>query len=190
MAILQSRIKIGDIAPDFTMNDVLGNKVHLSELKNKPVLLVFLRYSGCPWCNLTIHRLTLEYPMFQKHNCQIVAFVQSKPEEIKKNIYDRHVQIPQFPLIGDHEKTIYNLYGIERSRKAAINSIIKLPQWTQAVTQHHYKQTEVDGDIFLVPATFLIASRTQEIITADYGTSYYGPETFLSVYEKLQFHEA
>jgi peroxiredoxin len=33
----------GEPAPDFELNDVKGNRVRLSELRGKPVVLAFLR---------------------------------------------------------------------------------------------------------------------------------------------------
>ena len=44
-------IKVGDIAPDFTLSDNSGNQVTLSKaVKNAPVVLVFYRGSWCPFC--------------------------------------------------------------------------------------------------------------------------------------------
>ena len=36
-------IAIGDLAPDFELEDVSGKRVRLSDLRGKPVLLAFLR---------------------------------------------------------------------------------------------------------------------------------------------------
>ena len=33
----------GELAPDFEMDDVEGNRVRLSDLRGRPVLLAFLR---------------------------------------------------------------------------------------------------------------------------------------------------
>ncbi len=182
--------KPGNKAPDFTATDVKGKEIRLSDYKEKSVLLVFLRYSGCPWCNLTIHRLALEYPMLKRKNCEIIAFIQSDVDSIKANIYSRHTVKPQFPILADQDKEFYNLYGIKSSPKAALKSLRHLPSWTQAVMKHDFKQTKVEGDIFLVPATFLVAAHTQKIVKSDYGTSFYELESLFSIYESLEFNEA
>lgn len=185
-----TRLKPGSMAPDFSVKDVLGKKISLADYDKKSVLLVFLRYSGCPWCNLTIHRLTLEEPMLKKQNCQIIAFIQSSAENIKKNIYDRHAITPQFPIIADSAKKFYKRYGIQSNRAAALKSIKHIPKWAHAVRKHGFKQTEIDGDVFLVPATFLIAAKSQKIVKACYGNSFYEFESLFSVYESLVFNEA
>lgn len=181
--------RAGDTAPDFTAIDVFGNTVTLSDYKKQPVLLVFLRYAGCPWCNLTVQRLTLEYPMLKEHNCAVIAFLQSDAESIKENIYDRHDHTPQFPIIPDKDKQFYKQYGVRSSRAAMAKSLLKLPQWVSAVTKHGFTQTKVEGDVFLVPATFLVAPHTQKIVHCDYGTSFYDFESLFPIYESLIFKD-
>lgn len=184
------KLNEGDTAPDFNAVDVLGKHIRLSDYKKHPLLLVFLRYAGCPWCNLAIHRLAMEYRMLKAEKCEVIAFIQSTDEQVQKNIYERHEVKPTFSIIADHEKEFYTLYGIKSSKKAAIKSIKSIPHWVHAVKDHGFKQTEIDGDLFLVPAAFLISSRTQKIVKADYGTSFYEFESFLNFYESLTFHEA
>jgi peroxiredoxin len=141
-------IKVGQVAPDFAVQDVMGKKVTLSKQHPKSTLIVFLRYSGCPWCNLALHRLTMEYPLLKQNNCEVVAFIQSTAENVKENIYERHARKPPFSIVADEEKVIYKKYGVENSVIAAARSITKIPYWVQAVRDHGYKQTTLDGDLF------------------------------------------
>jgi peroxiredoxin len=39
-------LKPGDRAPDFTLVDTAGESVKLSELRGRPVVLIFLRWLG------------------------------------------------------------------------------------------------------------------------------------------------
>lgn len=44
-------IKVGDVAPDFTLSDNFGKSVTLSEtVKDAPAVLIFYRGSWCPFC--------------------------------------------------------------------------------------------------------------------------------------------
>ena len=180
----------GDKAPDFEMVDTSGKTIRLSDYKSTSVLLVFFRYAGCPWCNLAIHRLAMENNMLKKQGCQVIAFVQSDAESIKQNIMGRHELKPQFPIIADPDRKIYNQYGVRSSRLAAARSVKHIPEWVHAVKKHGFKQEKVSGDLFLVPASFLVASRTQKIVSADYSTSFYDFESFFKIYESLIFHQA
>ena len=165
----------------------MGNSIALADYKDKFVLLVFLRYSGCPLCNLTIHRLTLEYPMLRDSGCEVVAFIQSSPENIKKNIHERHKTSPQYPIIADEKRKYYDMYGVKNSAVAGVKSLLDIPYWLKAAYVHGFPQTEVDGSLLLVPATFLIGPGTQPIVKAEYGSSFYDHRTFTSIYEPLNF---
>ncbi len=183
----QNILTVGDTAPQFEAVDVFDVSVNLADQRTPHVLLVFLRYSGCPWCNLAIHRLALEYRLLKKSGCEVIAFVQSDKRSIESNIYQRHSVRPPFHIIPDNMRTFYNLYGVKPSLTAVARSIAKLPYWLQAVNQHGFRQTEIDGNLLLVPATFLINTKTQTIVKAEYGTSFYDHDTFTTIYEQLVF---
>lgn len=119
--------RINQKAPQFSTTDIFGDKVNLGAYKDGYTLLVFLRYSGCPWCNLAIHRLSLEYKRLQEYKCQIIAFVQSDKAGVVKNIYERHELRPQFPIIADHDMRFYEQYGVDSSIPGTLREITKIP---------------------------------------------------------------
>lgn len=175
--------------PTFVTKDVFGNKINLSEIEDDYILLVFLRYSGCAWCNLAIHRLTLEHKRLSELNCQIIAFVQSQKKAVIENIYYRHELKPQFPIIADHDMDIYKKYKVNASLIGSIKTLSKTPYWLQSVKKYGYKQKKVDGNLFLVPAWFLINNRTGKIIKSERGISFYDTESFITIYDSLLFKD-
>lgn len=181
------KLGIGDKAPNFRMPDAQGKLVDLSDYSDTFVLLVFLRYASCPLCNLTIHRLTLEYPLLGKNGCQIITFVQSSPDNISKYIYGRHTRKPPFPIIADNGRVIYNQYGVGTSLRSAARRIKEIPYWLKAALHHGFMQGEVDGNLLLVPAYFLITPDDQKIARVEYGSSFYEHKTFTDIYEYLTF---
>jgi peroxiredoxin Q/BCP len=182
-------LKAGDLAPDFTVKDVDGHSVKLSKFSQKRILIGFMRYSGCPFCNLALHRLTVEAPLLKQNDCDIITFIQSTPDNISKNIYGRHAVRPPFPIIADPEMKQYKKYDVHENKMAYIKSISKIPYWVHSVRAHGFKQTDIDGKLFLVPAFFLIDGKTMQIIKADYGSSFYDHDTFTDVYQNLIFKE-
>ncbi len=180
-------LEAGDPAPQFQTIDASGEKVDLANYKDDFVLLVFLRYAGCPWCNLAIHRLSIEHNLLVKNGCRVLTFVQSTTENVQKNIYDRHDNRPPFPIIADQKRVFYDQYAIKTSLKAAAKSVIDIPYWLQSVFKHGHRQVDVDGNMLLVPAQFLVSPGDQKIVLADYGSSYYEHETFTAIYEHLTF---
>lgn len=186
----QTKLQAGDMAPQFTANDVEGNIVALQDYKDSYVMVVFLRYSGCPWCNLAIHRLTLESKLLERSGCKIIAFVQSGENEVRENIYGRQPTKPPFPIIPDPQMKFYGGYGVGTSVSAVARSIKDVPYWLKSVFGHGFRQTELDGNMLVVPAMFLLTKGDQKIVTAQYSTSFYEHQTFTDVYESLTFETA
>ncbi len=178
----------GQAAPGFMAKDVYGHDVNLSSFNKKYVLVAFMRYAGCPYCNLAVHRLSVEYPLLQQNDCDVVVFVQSDAAEIIKNIYNRHELKPPFHIIPDMEKRFYDRYHVQSSKKVFLaGQIQSLPYWLESVGKHGFKQGKLKGDLFLVPAMFLIRTQDQKIMTTKYGTSFYDHTTFTDLYEALNF---
>ncbi len=176
------------MAPSFAARDVYGKKVDLHGFQGEYVLVAFMRYAGCPYCNLAIHRLAVEYPLLQQSGCDVVVFVQSEPGEIIKNIYERHKLRPPFPIIPDLAKRFYKLYGVRSSKKIFwLGQIKTLPVWLESVGKHGFKQGKMEGDNFLVPATFLVRTKDRTIVKAHYGASYYDHDMFTDLYDELNF---
>jgi peroxiredoxin len=189
MAAARHLLSIGALAPNFTDNDVSGNHISLDAIESRYILLAFFRYSGCPWCNVAIHRLSLEYETLRQHGCEVVAFVQSEKQTIVENIYGRHVVKPAFSIIADHERRIYDLYGVKDSLSAAVRSVTKIPIWLHSISKQGYKQRTIDGNLFLVPASFLIDGRSRKILQASYGSNFYETEAFMDIYKSVFFKE-
>jgi peroxiredoxin Q/BCP len=182
-------LTIGSKAPDFTAQDSSGNDIHLAAETRMYTLLVFLRYAGCPWCNLALHRLAVESPLLKKNNCEIVAVIESSKDNIEDNIYKRHARKPRFAIIPDPDKKLYKLYGVRAGVGKGMRLLVKIPSWVHAVRDHGFKQGTVDGSLFMVPAYFLVSNKTRSIIDVSYTADFYQHETFTRIYEELYFQE-
>jgi thioredoxin-dependent peroxiredoxin len=146
-------LRVGQVAPDFTMTDVKGERFALSDYKGKSsVVLVFLRYAGCPICQLALHDLKDAYEEFRTLGAEVAVFVQSPPESIKKS---GDISAFPFRLIPDPNETIYKLYGV------AVGSLIDMlhPQTVargiQAVT-HGHMQGKMEGSQWQLPGDFIV----------------------------------
>ena len=183
------KLLAGQLAPNFRTHDVMGKAVSLTNHNVRFILLVFMRYSGCPWCNLAVHRLTLEYPVLQENGCEVITFIQSPAQGIIDNIYDRHARKPEFSIVADPQSTYYTKYGVTPSLTAAVNSLRLIPHWLHSVKQHGYEQPAVDGNLFMVPASFLISARTKKILKTSYRNDYYDKDAFMDIYESVFYKE-
>jgi peroxiredoxin len=156
-------------ALDFTVNDIYGKPITLSDFKGKKIHLGFFRNVNCPFCNLRVHQLSKLNDAFASKNLKIIYFFESDAKHLLKSIF--HTDISPIPLIGDPKKTIYTLYGVEASLiKMMSTFLVKGTMKTMKEGSSLNLPSEKDKDATqsLIPADFLIDEQFN-IAKAHYG---------------------
>lgn len=176
---------VGEIAPDINARDARGKNVSFETIESPYVLIAFLRYAGCPFCNLSIHRFAMEHKLLLDSGCEVLAFIQSDADAIEKNIYGRHKVTPNFPIVPDSDKEFYKLFNVTPSYKNTYKMIKDIPHWIHAVKDHGFTQGKVDGNFLIAPALFLVHTKTRKILHADYASDLFEHETFSPIYDKI-----
>ncbi len=185
----QRRLKLGDKVPDFWTRDINGQEVNSRKFK-KTTLIVFLRYAGCPFCNLAIYRLAHEHKLLKKSGCNVIAFVQSTEGNIEENIIQQQEMMPPFPIVSDQEQDVYRLFGVSPQPIQAVKyTAINAAHWIDAVFKKKFKQTSFDGNSFIVPAYFLV-DKNGTIQVVNYDASFHDDSIFTPIYEHLTFGAA
>lgn len=107
-------LKVGDTAPDFSVNDQSGKPVNLSDFKGKKVVLYFYPKDNTPGCTAEACNLRDNYQALMKSG-YIVLGVSTDNEKSHQKFIDKF-QLP-FPLLADTEKEIHEKYGtwVEKS---------------------------------------------------------------------------
>lgn len=85
MARIQAQMKM----PDFVCRTPFAPDAPLSEVLKRvegKTALVFLRYYGCPVCQLDMQELGEEYGKIQKTGGQLLLVLQSDPEKLRAQI--------------------------------------------------------------------------------------------------------
>jgi peroxiredoxin len=167
-----TKIQVGDRAPEIETTDARGKAVTLDNYKSQYVLIAFLRYAGCPFCNLSIHRLAMEHKLLLDSGCDVLTFIQSDKEQVDKNIYDRHKVVPKF-------------FDVTPSLKNTTKFMRDIPHWIHAVKDHGFKQGKIDGKLLIAPAIFLVHVKSRKIIHSDYASDLFEHETFSPIYDKI-----
>lgn len=102
--------KTGDVAPDFTLKNALGEPVQLSEyLKKGKVVLTWYRGGWCPYCNLTLNALQEELANFKKQGANLIALTPELPNE---SISTSEKNNLQFEVLSDVGNKVAKEYGI------------------------------------------------------------------------------
>lgn len=163
------KLRKGMQAIDFTINDIYGKEIKLSNFKGKKIILGFFRNVSCPFCNLRVHELKKLCDTIREKNIQMIFLFESKPQILKASIF--HSEVSPDPLIGDPEKLIYNLYGIENSFLKTNLTFFKAGTFAEFKAGRALNLPEdKDASINLIPADFLI-DENFNIVTAHYGSN-------------------
>ena len=108
--ILEEALKVGDTAPDFTLEDPLGRPVTLSSmLADGPVILAWYRGNWCPYCNIQLRDYQKKLDRITAAGGQLVAISPETPDnaltmEEKNNL--------KFKVVSDLGNQVGKRYGI------------------------------------------------------------------------------
>lgn len=100
----------GDPAPDFTLENMQGEKVSLAQMRGKIVIVNFWA-SWCPPCRREMPSMEILHKTFKDDGLVLLAVNVEK--EGRKSIAKFLQSSPySFPILIDDEATAQNLYGV------------------------------------------------------------------------------
>ena len=149
------RLQENSQAIEFHVKDVLGKPISLGMYKGRKVLLSFLRFTGCPICNLHIYELLQRKDDIDKKNLAIIFVFESNSAIIKKYIKDENLP---FTFISDPEQILYDTYAVEKSWKKLIKWGLTYKGLSDGVKGYlkFNKYSSMKGSSNRVEAEFLI----------------------------------
>ncbi len=101
-------LKVGNIAPDFTLNDQNGNEVNLHRmLKEKEVALTFYRGSWCPHCTRQMSAFTSDIDKLKQSNIELIAI---SPETQDWSLEYTKTSDISFPILHDADHAVSKAY--------------------------------------------------------------------------------
>ena len=108
---LKIGIEEGQLAPDFMLKDLKGNKVKLSDFRGKKVLLNFWA-TWCPPCKGEMPHMEKLYKKYQKDGFEILA-VNVTSSEKKRSHVEQFIEDYQltFTVPLDERGKIFHQYG-------------------------------------------------------------------------------
>lgn len=103
-------LQVGDLAPDFTLKDIDGNPVSLSDYRGKIVVLYF----WASWCTQCVYDLPLVQETAGKYaaeGLQVVAVDIGESAATVRNFITREGYT--FPVLLDPDSTVYEQFELE-----------------------------------------------------------------------------
>ncbi|AFH49046.1 Peroxiredoxin [Ignavibacterium album JCM 16511] len=101
-------LKVGDIAPDFTLFNQDAQQVSLNQFKGKKVVLSFFPFANTSVCTKEMCTFRDDMKDYESLDAQVLGISVDSPFALKmfqeKNDY-------KFPLLSDVNRVVCNLYG-------------------------------------------------------------------------------
>ena len=107
-------LKVGEIAPPFTVNDHLGNPQSLENHKGSKVVIFFYPKADTPGCTAEACDLRDHYKELKEAGFVLLGV--SADKELKQKKFADKFNLP-FPLLADTERTILNSFGVWGPKK-------------------------------------------------------------------------
>jgi peroxiredoxin Q/BCP len=151
-----TKLMVGMTAPRFQSVDLFDQPIDLDNYRGRWLLLSFYRNAACAMCNLQVHKLIAKYEDYQQKGMDMVAIFESPRANLLQYVGK---QDAPFPIVGDPEAHLYDLYGIETSEEKVKATMAdpKTPGRVQEAAAAGFNLTEEPGSNFYrIPADFLI----------------------------------
>ena len=101
-------VRVGDMAPDFTVELLSGEQITLSKLQGNTILLVLFD-STCADCKIQLSLLNSVMDQFAEKNFQLLAISRGESKQtLEKLVADNGYR---FDIGLDIDKSIYSLYA-------------------------------------------------------------------------------
>jgi peroxiredoxin Q/BCP len=140
-------IEEGKKAPAFTLKDDSGNRVRLSDLKGKPVVLYFYPRDDTPGCTKEACSLRDRYAEIKKLNVHLFGISTDSAESHAK--FRKKYDLP-FPLLVDDKNEVAEKYGAWQEKNMYGKKSMGIQRSTyildaQGKVAKLFKRVKVDG---------------------------------------------
>ena len=107
-------LKVGTLAPDFTLKDKDGNDISLSDFRGQKVVLYFYPRDNTPGCTRQACAFAAAYEGFKEKNIKVIGI--SKDSVASHLKFAEKYSLP-FTLLSDPELIAIQAYGVWQEKK-------------------------------------------------------------------------
>jgi len=150
---MKQKITPGMTAPNFTYDTISKQSIDFHKTTGgKRSIIFFLRYTGCPICQMKIGDILRDHEEFRAAGLQVYVVLQSTPASVKEGLAG--FQVP-FTVVCDPEENVFTLYGVSPGNLFGYltpSVIMKAMKASRAGFKHGKKE----GNEMQLPAVFII----------------------------------
>jgi peroxiredoxin len=143
--------KVGDVATDFSLKNVDGNKVSLKNIKDAKGYIVIFTCNHCPYAQAYEDRIVALDKKYKKLGYPVVAINPNNPEKQKDDSFVKMQERAKekkfgFPYLLDEGQKIYPQYGATKTphvyllQKTAKGNVVK---YMGAIDDNYEDETAV-----------------------------------------------
>jgi peroxiredoxin len=101
-------VQVGQLAPDFTLEDENGNRITLSELRGQPVVLIFYPFDWSGICTKEMCTIRDNYNLWQATGARVFGI--SRDSKYSHRAWKEHLGLG-YSLLADLRGDVARLYG-------------------------------------------------------------------------------
>jgi peroxiredoxin len=116
--VLESQVKVGDKAPEFTLPDTEMDMHKLSEFRGKKVVLAFFVGAFTSTCTIEMCEFRDSMARLIDLNAQVVGISVNDP--FSNKAFAERNRLP-FPILSDYKREVIKAYGLEYPNFAGLN---------------------------------------------------------------------
>ena len=121
--VASATLKVGQPAPDFSLQALNGDWVKLSQLKGNKILMIFYRGHWCPFCVGHLQDIQTLLPELEKRGYQVLAISPDDATGMQKMA--ERMDRP-YEFLSDANLVVTDLYGIRRDEELPYPAMILL----------------------------------------------------------------
>ncbi len=162
---MTKRLKAGAVAPDFTFDSPWKKGLKLSGFtKEGTTVLMFLRYMGCPVCQMKIAELRKEIGEFTRRKVSLLVVLQSTPDNVCRAVSEKDIP---FVIVCDPKEKLFALYDV---KPGSIFGYVTPTTIVRAIraTGLGFRHGKYEGNEKQLPATFIL-DKDRKVKYAYYG---------------------
>jgi peroxiredoxin Q/BCP len=108
---LNTILKVGDTAPNFQFDTPWKSSQDFYEtMQHQNTIFVFLRYHGCPVCQMEMANLKRDIKLFNQREARVFVFLQSSITTLAPLLKEEDWP---FEIVCDPKGTIFQRYAVE-----------------------------------------------------------------------------
>jgi peroxiredoxin len=139
---------------EFALRVRTNRGISLLEMsRRQPLMLVFLRHLGCPFCRHSLAMLRQQYAQLQASGTGVVLIHMGNDRQTEKIL--ARFGLADLPRVSDPQRALYRAFGLRAGNAWQVFG----PQlWWGALrnTIHHGQSLMPEGNVMQMPGVFLI----------------------------------